>query len=375
MSDGTVATVNGRAGFREAYGAAPTALGRAPGRVNLIGEHTDYNAGLCLPIALPASAWAAVAPTDDNRLSVVSAQAGRWDGTLEDLVPGRVPGFAGYVVGALWALREAGVKVPGLEVYVDSEVPIGSGLSSSAALICAVATAVADLDPRELVAPCIRAEAEGVGAPTGGLDQTVSLLAEAGHALLLDFADGSRQQVPWQPSAAGLGLLVVDTRVRHSHSDGGYGNRRAECEAAATALGVATLREADDVEGLTDEVLRQRARHVVTEIARVRRVVAALGKSDWRAVGRAFTESHVSLRDDFEVSCPELDTVVDTALAAGALGARMTGGGFGGSAIALAAADELPALRARILAAFAERGFAEPGFLDGIPSAGAERVG
>jgi len=371
MTDG----INAAAGFREAYGVDPNAVGRAPGRVNLIGEHTDYNAGLCLPIALPASAWAAVAPTGDDRLSVVSAQVGRWDGTLDDLVPGRVDGGAGYVAGALWALREAGVKVPGLQVYVDSDVPIGSGLSSSAALICAVATAVADgVDPADLVEPCIRAESEGVGAPTGGLDQTVSLLAEAGHALLLDFAASSRRQVPWQPESAGLGMLVVDTRVRHSHSDGGYGNRRAECEAAAAALGVATLREADDVEGLTDPVLRQRARHVVTEIARVRRVVAALGDSDWRAVGRAFTESHVSLRDDFEVSCPELDAVVDTALAAGALGARMTGGGFGGSAIVLAAADELPGLQERIAGVFASRGFADPGFLDGTPSAGAERV-
>jgi len=362
------------AGFADAFGRAPEAVGRAPGRVNLIGEHTDYNGGLCLPIALPHAAYAAVGRRDDGTLRVVSDQTGSWEGTLADL-HAAATGPASYVTGTLWALREAGVPFAGLEVYVDSQVPMGSGLSSSAALICAVATAVAGgrLSPDELVEAAIRAETEGVGAPTGGLDQTVSVLARIGHALLLDFAAGHDRvagHVPWLPESAGLTLLVVDTGVRHSHADGGYGNRRGESEAAAAALGVASLGDATDPESLADPLLARRARHVVTEIARVRRVVDAVEAADWTAVGRLFTASHISLRDDFEVSCPELDAVVDAALVSGGLGARMTGGGFGGSAIVLAPQDDLERIGAAVTQALGELG-ATPTFLPSPASAGA----
>ncbi len=366
-------------GFTAAFGGAPSLVGRAPGRVNLIGEHTDYNAGRCLPTALPHATYAAVRHRTDGALALSAAQAPDWSGTLDDLEPGRTTGAAAYVTGTLWALREAGLGVEGLDVRIDSAVPIGSGLSSSAALICAVAAAVAEgrLSPEELVDVAIRAETEGVGAPTGGLDQTVSVLGRPGEALLLDFGPGAdrvTRRVTWRPEAAGLSVLVVDTRVSHSHAGGEYGERRRECAAACTALGVATLREVTDVEalaGLDDGVLVRRARHVVTETGRVGGVVDAVEADDWARVGALFTESHASLRDDFEVSCPELDAVVEASLDAGALGARMTGGGFGGSALVLVADEHREAVADGVLARFAARGFGVPGFLAGTASDGA----
>ncbi|MGI8682509.1 MAG: galactokinase, partial [Mycobacteriales bacterium] len=325
--------------FSRAFAREPVVVGRAPGRVNLLGEHTDYNAGLCLPLALPRSTWAAVAPREDSLLRCVSAEAGDpFTGPVDEAT-----GWARYVAGVLWALRAEGYDVPGLDVAVTSDLPVGAGLSSSAALECAVGTAVADLlgerapDREGLRDACIRAETEFVGAPTGGLDQTTVLFAEAGAALLLDFRDAGRTVVPLHLAEAGLSLLVIDTRVSHALTDSGYGDRRAECAAAASALGVPTLREAslDDVGRLGDLVLRARARHVVTENTRVGAAVPAVAGGHWAAVGDLMTASHLSLRDDFEVSCRELDLAVDTALDAGALGARMTGGGFGGSAVAL----------------------------------------
>ena len=354
----------------------------APGRANLIGEHTDYNAGLCLPIALPHSTYAAVARRDDQLLRVVSVQQDQpVEVPLSEIAPGRVDGWASYVAGVAWALREDGHRLPGMEVVIDGRVPLGSGLSSSAALTCSAALAIcaaADVDPdrASLVRATMRAESEIAGAPTGGLDQTVSLLGEEGHALLIDFADHTTRQVPWRPEEDGLALLVVDTRAAHAHSDGGYGQRRADCEKAARTLGLASLREAtaETIEDLADERLRRRARHVVTEIARVEGTVDALTSGDWRLVGELFDASHASMRDDFEISCDELDAVVETARVHGALGARMTGGGFGGSAIALVPADRADAVADEIAVVFADRGWAAPGVLPAPASASAHRV-
>lgn len=357
----------------------------APGRINLIGEHLDYNGGRCLPMALPLATYAAVRLRSDNAVTLGSLQqAETWTSDLTRLGPGQVDGWPAYVAGVLWALRERGVDVPGLDVLVDGHVPLGAGLSSSAALECSVAIAVGaalghldtETNRRQLVEDCIRAEREVAGAPTGGMDQTVSLLAREGHALLLDSTTGATTHVPWRPDADGLTILVVDTRASHELNDGGYASRRASCEDAAAQLGVGLLAEVTDheaaLERLTgDEVVRRRARHVFTEIDRVGAAVDALEAGDFEAFGARLTESHASLRDDFEVSCAELDVVVDTCLAAGALGARMTGGGFGGSAIALLPEAAVPAASDAVRDGFATRQWPEPQIWQATPSEGA----
>ncbi len=368
-----------RTRFADTYGTEPDVVGRAPGRVNLIGEHTDYNAGLCLPLALPHATYAALARRDDDRVRIASAQDGTpWEGTLDGLGPGAVEGWATYVAGVPWALREAGHDVPGLDVLVDGRVPLGAGLSSSAALECSVAVATAHLlgledterTRRGLAAACIRAESDVAGAPTGGMDQTVALLAHAGAALLIDFDDDTTSPVGLPLAEAGLALLVTDTRVSHALVDGGYGERRRDCETAAAALGVPSLRHADlaSLSRLDDERVRRRATHVVTEIQRVTETVHAVAAGDWPRVGRLFGQSHTSMRDDFEISCDELDTVVATAVEAGALGARMTGGGFGGSAISLVPQERLEAVVRAVDLAFVAAGYGAPAHLRGEPS-------
>jgi galactokinase len=347
----------------------------APGRVNLIGEHTDYNGGLCLPVALPQRTTVTLVRRSDRALSLSSAQEDAvWEGTVED----RPDGWAAYVAGVVSMLREDGHDVPGFDASIDSDVPVGAGLSSSAALECAVATAVAGLlgldlgdraERRRLATACVRAENEYVGAPTGGMDQTIAMLAEPGQALLLDFADGSAISVELPLEESGLVLLVIDTRVSHALTDGSYGDRRSECAAAAEALGRSSLRDVplDVVEGLPDVVLRRRARHVVTENDRVMSALGAIGDRDWEALAELLDASHTSMRDDFEISTPELDLVVETAREHGALGARMTGGGFGGSAVALVAESTVPAVRTAVTEAFARGGHAEPAYLVATP--------
>jgi galactokinase len=342
----------------------------APGRVNLIGEHLDYNGGRCLPIGIPQRTTARIRRAQGG----VTVRSGDlvWTGDVGE----RATGWAAYVVGVLAALdvEEA------LEIEISSNVPLGAGLSSSAALECSVATGLNALlglgcGPEDLVAAAIHAETEYVGAPTGGLDQTSVVHAQPGHALLLDFADGSRAQVGFDPAPAGLGLLVVDTRVAHEHVDGGYAARRADCENAARTLGVRHLTEVRDpasaLAALTDERLRRRVRHVLTEQQRVDEFVRALDLGDWAEAGALMTSSHESLRDDYEVSCAELDTVVATALEVGAIGARMTGGGFGGSAIVLVDTGLVAEARQAIDAAFAANGWAAPAHLDAQASEGA----
>jgi galactokinase len=378
--------------FEELHGRPPAGVFAAPGRVNLIGEHVDYNGGLCLPMALPHATYAAVDRRDDDRVTVSSRQQAEdpFTGRLDDLGPGAVSGWPAYAAGVVWALREDGWELPGMDVVVESRVPVGAGLSSSAALECSVAlgaVALTGAHPDDgpdgevlsrLVRSCMRAESEVAGAPTGGMDQTIALFGEAEAALLLDCRDWSTRQVSWDPAAADLTLLVVDTRASHSLSDGGYQSRRADCETAARQLGVELLRDVSDQAGalssLTDDRIRRRVRHVFTEIDRVATAVELLESADFEGLGQLMTASHVSLRDDYEVSVPELDTVVDTALDGGALGARMTGGGFGGSAIALVPTASVEAIGRAIEAAYDEQGWPAPGFLTALPSAGGRRL-
>jgi galactokinase len=360
----------------------------APGRVNLIGEHTDYNDGFVLPLAIGYGCAARVSP--GPALRFVSAQeSGTVEIATDALEPGAVDDWAAYPAGVLWALREGGASLPGLTVEVDSDVPLGAGLSSSAALTCSVAAAANDLlelglSPRELVAVARRAENDFVGAPTGGMDQLISMLGEAGSVLFCDMRSLDVRPVPFDLDAAGLALLVVDTNAPHRHADGEYAARRRACERAATVLGVRALRDVS-ADGLSaaeaklakesdGDVLVRRARHVVTEDARVEQVVDLLDGGRVREIGPLLTASHASMRDDFEISAPEVDVCVQSLLDAGVSGARMTGGGFGGCVIALLDSDRVEAASEAALSAAAKHGFARPRPFVTSPAAGAHAV-
>jgi galactokinase len=317
--------------FRRWAGREPAQIWAAPGRVNLIGEHTDYNGGFVLPIAIDRFTTVAAGADDDDVLRCHSLEV------ADD------SGWTKYVDGVVQALAAEGVRVGGADVLVTSTVPTGAGLSSSAALEVGTAAALSalagsELEPRRLAQVAYRAETEFVGVPVGIMDQTVVAAAQQGHAVFLDTRSLDIEHVPFDPSSAGLHVVVVDSGVRRALDDGRYAERRKECEAAAAALGVDQLRDAtlEQVENAPmDHKLKCRARHVVTEDERVLRAVDLLRARDLTGLGPLLLASHASLRDDFEVSIPELDRVVDVAMARGAVGARMTGGGFGGCAIAL----------------------------------------
>jgi galactokinase len=324
----------------------------APGRVNLIGEHTDYNLGWSLPIALPQRTSVVFDPSDADALTVSSDLA---DGSVRiplTTTPGEIEGWAAYVAGVVWSLRSAGHSVPGGTMSISSEVPMGSGLSSSAALECAVLGALfPGIDRLDQARLAQRAENEYVGAPTGLLDQISSLFGAESTALLIDFRELTVSPVGFDPAASGVVLLVIDSRERHGHVGGEYAARRLSCESAAADMGVVSLREATSLDKVDDPVDARRARHVLTENQRVLDFVAALGSSDYTEAGLIFTASHASMRDDFAITTPHIDLIAQTAVDAGALGARMTGGGFGGCVIALVPADRVAAVTDAVQAA------------------------
>ena len=377
--------------FTKVFGGEPDGRWWAPGRVNLIGEHTDYNDGFVLPLALEQGVAAAARVVDRPVLRVRSAQQ-RDTVTIElaDIAADTVDGWSAYVAGVAWALRAAGHEVPGLDLVVDGDVPAGAGLSSSAALECAVAVAWNDLaglklSRDELVVVTRSAENDVVGAPTGGMDQMASVYGRAGHLVFLDMRTLAVEPVPFDPPGAGLALVVVDTHAPHSHVDGEYAERRWSCETAARLLGVRALRDVsldglDDAlarlgDGADGDLLRKRVRHIVTENARVLDVVALLRTgADLREVGPALTASHASMRDDFEITVPQVDTAVDAALAAGAYGARMTGGGFGGCVLALVEADAVDATVQAVEAAYETAGYDPPSAFVAQASDGAHRL-
>ncbi|MGY4683487.1 galactokinase [Micromonospora aurantiaca (nom. illeg.)] len=375
------------AGFRQRYGTEPAGRWAAPGRVNLIGEHTDYNDGFVLPFALPLRTVVAAAPALDGRWTVWSELDDEpvEFGAAEADEPGRVDGWAAYVAGVVWALRADGHDVPGARLAVASDVPVGSGLSSSAAIESAVLAALVDLGGLDLPAgrwPRLaqRAENDYVGAPTGIMDQSAVIRGRAGHALFLDCRTEEVEQIPFDLDGAGLAVLVIDSRAPHRHADGEYAARRKSCEQAAATLGVTALRDVDvtDLDAalarLDDDETRRRVRHVVTENQRVLDTVALLRAGRVRDTGPLLTASHASMRDDFEITVPEIDTAVEAALAAGAYGARMTGGGFGGCVLALVDADAADAVAAAVTEAYAERGFTAPGTLTVLPAGGVTEV-
>lgn len=380
--------------FQELYGAAPDGLWAAPGRVNLIGEYTDFNDGFVMPLALPHTAVAAVSRRDDGILRLHSADIPQGVVQLDvaDLAPHADAGWFAYPAGVVWALREAGHPVTGADIHLASTVPTGAGLSSSAALEVVTALALNDLfglglSASQLAVVAQRAENDFVGVPCGIMDQMASACCEDGHALYLDTRDLSQRQVPFDLAAHGLRLLVVDTRVKHALGDGAYAERRAGCEAGARALGVRALRDVpyEELPAALERLaalegpgesgnVRRYVRHVVSDDHRVEQVIALLDAGDIRAVGPVLVAGHDSLRDDLRVSCPELDLVVTASTAAGALGARMTGGGFGGSAVVLVEEAEADAVAKSVTEAFAAAGYTAPRVFTAVPSKGAHRL-
>jgi len=370
--------------FASTFGCLPHGIWLAPGRVNLIGEHTDYNEGFALPFAISDGVCVAASARTDGLLAVSSRQyeAAVVTVPLDGLGPGSASGWPAYPVGVAWAMLAAGHRLGGASLAIDADLPIAAGLSSSAAVESAAGLALADLyrlrvTRSELAVLGRRAENDFVGAPTGLMDQLAVLLSRAGYALLLDCRAGTWTPVPLDAAAAGLVLQVIDTRAKHELTDGGYGARRRACEDAARALGARSLRDITDPAGLLrlrDPVLRRRARHVVTENQRVLDCVDLLRTGELSAIGPLLTASHDSLRDDFEVSWPQANAAVEAAIGSGALGARMTGGGFGGSVITLTPADRAADVASAVAARFADAGWQPPAISATQPMQGAHRL-
>ncbi|MFT4082061.1 MAG: galactokinase [Nocardioides sp.] len=378
-----------RDGFRTAFGAEPDGVWSSPGRVNLIGEHTDYNLGFVLPFAIDRRTQVAIRLRADGLIRVGSSiAAGIAEHDLRQITAESVDGWSAYPFATAWGLGQVGVdlaQATGFEAYFTSDVPLGAGLSSSAAIECALAFGLdelwrAGLGRDALVRATHLGENQIVGAPTGTLDQSASLLCVADAALFIDCRDGSHRPVPLGLDGAELSVLVIDTHVQHAHAEGGYAARRASCERAAAGLGVRSLREVGVADlpraaELLDEETFRRARHIVTENQRVLDLVGVIAESGPTAIGDLLVASHVSMRDDFEISVPQLDAAVEAAMAAGAIGARMTGGGFGGAAIALVGRATAETVAEAVAKAFAERGYAAPTIFEVQPSEGSRREG
>jgi galactokinase len=370
--------------FEKQFGYVPAGVWSAPGRVNLIGEHTDYNEGFVLPFAIDRHTYAAVGTRSDQVARIASAFTGEIvEFEISKIQRDSVSGWSGYPLGVAWSLIQSGAKPQGFDLYVDSNVPVGAGLSSSAAIECSVALALNDLwgsglSRSDLAKVGQRAENEIVGAPTGIMDQTASLFGQVDHAVFLDCRTLEAKATALALRENDLEILVIDTRVAHRLTDGGYAARRESCEAAAKLLGVPSLRDVsvkrlEEAKDSLEDVVYKRARHVVTENERVTQTVELLSSSGPKAIGQLMVESHASMRDDFQISISELDVAVETAIAEGATGARMTGGGFGGAAIALVESGKFASLTAAVLDKFLEHGFQKPEIFKVTADEGAKR--
>ncbi|MEI8066575.1 MAG: galactokinase [Actinomycetes bacterium] len=383
MSNSHSSTSDIRSEFEKAFGRRPDVVAQAPGRVNLIGEHIDYSDGFVLPFAIKDVTTVAIGKRADRTLTVASVQRpkDKYLTSLDNLAPLTGEPWSRYVLGVLWAIPNH-LQFAGMDILIDGRVPLGAGLSSSAALECSVATALNHLfdlqiNLEDLARLTQRAENIYVGVPCGIMDQSISLMGKAGAALLLDCRDLHTEEIPFEIASENLELLIIDSQAHHSLVDGGYAERRASCERAVGQLGIPSLRDISVAELFEqgqslDELTFKRAKHAVTEMKRVLDAVTALKARDFVTLGRLLNESHASLRDDYTVSCVELDLAVDTAIAEGALGARMVGGGFGGSAIALISADSVDRVKAAISSSFAAKNFKAPRFFTSLPSDGAK---
>ena len=370
--------------FERQFGYKPAGVWSAPGRVNLIGEHTDYNEGFVLPFAIDRRTYAAVGLRNDQLASIASSFAGEAiEYEISKISKASVSGWSAYPLGVAWALVQAGAGAQGFDLYVESNVPVGAGLSSSAAIECSVALALNDLwgaglSKNALAKVGQKAENEIVGAPTGIMDQTASLFGQADHAVFLDCRTLDAKATALALEENGLEIVVMDTRVAHRLTDGGYAARRDSCETASSLIGVSSLRDVtveslDAAKHLLDEVVYKRAKHVVTENERVQQTVKLLAESGPKSIGQLMIDSHSSMRDDFQISITELDVAVETALSEGAVGARMTGGGFGGAAIALIDSQKVASLTKAVIDRFEQEGFEKPEIFKVIPDDGAKR--
>ena len=368
--------------FADLFEHEPEVVAAAPGRVNLIGEHIDYSDGFVLPFAISDKTVVGLARRTDRKFRIASVQKSTdiFEISIDDVAPHKGENWARYALGVLWVL---GVNT-GVDLLIDGRVPLGAGLSSSAALECSIATAVNDLfdlnlSLAELARATQKAENDYVGVPCGIMDQSVSLMAKAGSALLLDCRDLTSENIPFLIAPQGLELLIIDTQAHHKLVDGGYAERRASCEKAVAQLGITSLRDISVADYAArqselDPVTYIRGFHAVTEMKRVLDAVDALKKNNFIRLGELLNQSHRSLRDDYTVSCPELNLAVDTSIAQGALGARMVGGGFGGSAIALMKTDQVKRCEAAISRAFSRASYKSPRFFTSLPSEGAHVI-
>jgi galactokinase len=372
--------------FEKQYGRPPRWIAAAPGRVNVIGEHTDYNDGFVLPMAIEFySVMAADRPVDGKNVITLHSTLEKEAATIDlaaPVKPGK-PKWGNYPRGVVAGFLARGINPGGLDVLLHSTVPLGSGLSSSAALEVCTATLIEAvtgqaIDPVEKALLCQKAEHDFAHVPCGIMDQFISALGRKGHLLLLDCRTRKTELVPMNDPS--VELLIVNTNVKHELGSGEYAKRRAECEQAAKILGVASLRDAtaeqlERAQGSLTNVVYRRARHVIGEIARTIHAAEGVRQSNWTAVGQLMYASHAALRDDYEVSCKELDEVVEIAesigLAGGVYGCRMTGGGFGGCAVALVKTKDVAAITKKIAADYqAKTGIAATIF-SSHPAAGA----
>ncbi|MFT4185923.1 MAG: galactokinase [Micrococcaceae bacterium] len=374
--------------FEKQFNIKPAGVWAAPGRANLIGEHTDYNEGFVFPFAINRTTHCAIALSDDDTIEVASLFNNGSIKTAKintNLNKSEIEDWSSYPLGVLWALKEAGYEIPGMRIFLTTDVPIGSGLSSSAAIECSVALAVRDLlnldISRKLLATyCQKAENEVAGAPTGIMDQSASLLGKKDYALYLDCRSLDTDLVPLNLDKTQVSILVVDTQVKHALADGqGYTQRKNSCDKAAKILGVPSLRDIDvtelpEAKEKLDEETYKRLHHIVTENERVLKTIKTLEDGTIEDIGKLLNESHVSMRDDFEISCPELDLAVKTAQDNGAIGARMTGGGFGGAALAVVKNSDIDKVSEAIKKAFEKASYKAPNIFTVTAGEGAHKL-